>query len=93
MKYIIYWILSYSVQTGCPQSAPLPDEFGRVHVSNVTTTQLCWETKTSDHSKSFTSKDSAYSFYRKAFYESKKKDMFGNSEVQNVRIDSVKLKP
>jgi len=92
IKYVVYWILTYTVQTVCPQQYK-QDDFGRVGSSNYTTTQLCWRTEKENHSKVFHNSDSAYSFYKKALAESKKYTLnkyYTSFDESTFKIDTIK---
>ena len=44
MKYLVIWFWLQTFMIPCPQSAPIPDKFGRVSEITISTLQICWDT-------------------------------------------------
>lgn len=92
MKYIIFWVLSEMVPTSCPDAGKL-DQFGRGVNSGFSCAVLHMREERTDLKRVFYNRDSAKTFYKEAIIESKKKNIFEHSDIQAVRIDSLKLNP
>jgi hypothetical protein len=93
VKFIVYWVLVYTIPTSCPISTPAPDKFGRVPEVTIVTTQACFEDKIEKHSREFKTRDSAFAFYTELVKESKIEIIpFDMPVIRDIRLDSVRTK-
>ena len=98
MKYIVYWILSWTVQVECP---PQVDEFGRVYTNpynRISIGEFCTENRTKKSSKEFDTFESAAAFLARAnkVRQEESKSWFhsvGEQKIDTVWIETVNEHP
>ncbi len=83
-KFIVTWVLLTTVQIPCPD-ANKTDEFGRT--SNLSCAVYHCKIVSTNKSKEFTDREKAFEFYKRA--SEGNKTMWFNSDIVNVKIDSV----
>ena len=90
MKYIVTWVLTTYFQIPCPYTPPVPDEYGRISRSYITTSVACMSSKTDTLSREFSKRDSAVIFItngqRQTF------SFLAESNISDFKLDSVKIK-